>query len=104
MEALLEAIQIGLLSPPLAILGERSVYQRQQFLGAERLCQKIQSSCLDRAHARRNAAVACDKNDRRMRSVAKPSLKVQAVDVRKLDIEDQTGGYVGRGMGDVCGC
>jgi hypothetical protein len=44
-----------------------------------------------------------EKNNGRVIPFSNPLLQIQAVDVRKLDIEDQAGGYLRFVMGNIFG-
>src|SRR6516165_7301956 len=84
MEALFQTVEVGLPGALLTIVRERRVHPPQEFVVAEWLGQKIESSRLDGAHARWDVAAAGDKDYRRMVSLRELSLQIQAVDVRKL--------------------
>jgi hypothetical protein len=47
--------------------------------------------------------VTCEKNDWRVIPLSNLPLQLQPVDVWELDVQDEAGGYVGLGEGDIFG-
>ena len=60
----------------------------------ERLGQEIHGAVLDRPDRRRDVAMPCYENDRRMVPLRDLPLQVEAVDIRQLDIENEARGNV----------
>ena len=64
------------------------------------LVEKVDRSCLDRAHGRGNVAVPRDEHDVRVSSPSRSesALQVESVHIRELDVQNETGREVGLGM------
>ena len=84
-----------------AILLECRRDESQQLLFVERLRQEIQGSRPDRADAGGDVAMTGDKDDRRMVPARHLPLQIEAVDVRQLDVEEQTSRPLGLRMSHV---
>jgi len=79
------------------------VNRTQQVFLPERFGKEVDRARLDRSHRSRYVAVSCDEHDWRVVPLRDLTLQVQSVDVRKLDIENQTSLYVWLRVRDVLG-
>src|SRR5581483_4192426 len=72
-----------------------------QLLLPHRLGQKVDSAPLNRAYRRWDVAMSGNENDRWMVLAGELLLEFEAVDIGKLDVEDQTCGDIGLRTGDI---
>ena len=89
LETPTELGEVGSLPPHVTILRNSGVNPAQQIVLLERLGQEVDRPSLDRAYRRRYIAMSGDKHDWRVIPLRDLALQVQAVDVRKIDIENQ---------------
>src|SRR6266851_3174686 len=88
-KALLERGEFGSRESGFTILRNGRMDRSQQGRIAEWLCQEVDRSGLERAHRARNVAMSRDEYDWRVMLDSEPALKIQAVDVRKIHVQDQ---------------
>src|SRR5512134_3314030 len=93
--------QLGSLQPGHAILRERRMDGPHQVRFFERLSQKVDRACLDRAYRGRNVAVSRDEHNLRQGSLPRLLEQIEAVDVRELHVQNETSRYVRLRSGEV---
>src|SRR5215510_5508389 len=91
-EALPQGGEVSAFPTCFPIEGDSSVDRCEQIRLAEWLGQEIDGTMLHRAHGRRNVAVPGDEDDGRMIFIGDLFLKIQSVDVGKLNVQNQAGG------------
>src|SRR3984893_3170722 len=98
------ATKLGPLNPyrPLQVVPVNGrANRRHQLPLPHRLGQKVDSAALNGAHRRWDVAMSCDENDRWVVFAGKLFLEIEAVDIRQLDVEDQTRRNIGLRIGYI---
>src|SRR5687768_15724265 len=86
--------QLGSLQAGGAILREGRMDCPHQVGFFDRFGQEVDRAGLDRAYRRGNIAVSRDEDNRRERVLSRLAEQIEAVDVRKLHIQNETRRYV----------
>src|SRR5690242_15363055 len=93
--SLLQRGQLASQQSSLPVLRKRRVDRAQQICLAEWLREKVHRSGLERAHGTRHVTMPRDEDNLWMRLADQLALKIEAVDVRKVDIQDEAARQVG---------